>query len=214
MIHCKLTYKQGLLWAMLLAVLTGTWAQSGAYPYKKPKYTTSQTKKPTYNIGGTNYIYGETYVTTGKPKVERNYEARKKFLKSKGYSRAPRGYEVDHIIPLSQGGRDDPSNMQLLSKEAHRRKTAREREQVRAANYKKKRYSSSAPYRSSYKTTGYRYRSSSTYKSSSYRPRKNYSSRSASSSYTYKPRSSSRAYKSSSRSYGSRLYYGSRRRSY
>ena len=31
--------------------------------------------------------------------------------------------EVDHIVPLSKGGRDDPSNMQWLPKEQHRNKT-------------------------------------------------------------------------------------------
>ncbi len=34
--------------------------------------------------------------------------------------------EVDHIVPLSKGGRDDPSNMQWLSREQHRDKTRRD----------------------------------------------------------------------------------------
>jgi 5-methylcytosine-specific restriction endonuclease McrA len=33
---------------------------------------------------------------------------------------------VDHIVPLSKGGRDHPSNMQWLSREQHRKKTNRE----------------------------------------------------------------------------------------
>jgi hypothetical protein len=31
--------------------------------------------------------------------------------------------EVDHIVPLSKGGRDDPSNMEWLSKKEHQEKT-------------------------------------------------------------------------------------------
>ncbi len=34
--------------------------------------------------------------------------------------------EVDHIIPLSKGGRDDPGNMQWLSRQQHRDKTRRD----------------------------------------------------------------------------------------
>lgn len=50
-----------------------------------------------------------------------------KFLRSKGYTKTPLGYEIDHIKPLSQGGVDTVENMQLLSIDAHKAKTARER---------------------------------------------------------------------------------------
>lgn len=36
------------------------------------------------------------------------------------------GYEIDHRIPLKCGGPDAPSNMQWLSVEEHKAKTARE----------------------------------------------------------------------------------------
>lgn len=62
---------------------------------------------------------------TSHPRI-RSYKAKQAFLRSRGYTKAPRGYEVDHIVPLSVGGRDKPSNMQLLTKKAHRAKTARE----------------------------------------------------------------------------------------
>ena len=34
--------------------------------------------------------------------------------------------EVDHIIPLAQGGRDDPDNLQTLCRSCHMEKTAQE----------------------------------------------------------------------------------------
>ena len=84
-------------------------------------------KKQTYQINGTNYIQGEYYKTTNKPKVQRSSKSRQDFLTSKGYSKVPNGYHVDHIIPLSKGGSDTPSNMQLISKEQHKQKTSLER---------------------------------------------------------------------------------------
>lgn len=110
-----------------------------SYSYKIPKIkstpsynlpkskSTYNYKSPSYNIGGTKYKYGETYKSSGLPKVERSSTAKREFLKSKGYSKTPNGYEVDHIIPLSKGGQDVPSNMQLLPKEVHKQKTASER---------------------------------------------------------------------------------------
>jgi hypothetical protein len=37
------------------------------------------------------------------------------------------GYEIDHRRPLAAGGADSPSNMQWLTKDQHKRKTAQER---------------------------------------------------------------------------------------
>lgn len=84
-------------------------------------------QKTTYKIGETTYIYGETYSTTGLPKVERNATTKKEFLNNLGYDKTPTDYEVDHIIPLSKGGADATYNMQLLTKEQHKQKTASER---------------------------------------------------------------------------------------
>lgn len=81
----------------------------------------------TYKIGNTEYYYNKKYSTTGKPMVKRSETNKTNFLKSKGYTSTPYGYEIDHIIPLSEGGTDAPSNMQLLTKEQHARKTAKER---------------------------------------------------------------------------------------
>jgi 5-methylcytosine-specific restriction endonuclease McrA len=36
------------------------------------------------------------------------------------------GYQVDHRVSLSKGGADDPSNMQWLSTQEHKAKTASE----------------------------------------------------------------------------------------
>lgn len=88
----------------------------------------------TYTVGSTKYVYGEYYSTTGQPKVVRSYANKKAFLRSRGYSDTPPGYEIDHIIPLSQGGSDAPYNMQLLTVRQHKAKTARE-SAYRSTNY-------------------------------------------------------------------------------
>jgi hypothetical protein len=81
----------------------------------------------TYKSNGTTYYFNKTYETTGKPKVERSSAARKEFLKSRGYTKVPYGYQIDHIKPLSEGGTDTPNNMQLIPKGQHKSKTANER---------------------------------------------------------------------------------------
>ena len=109
-------------------------------------FTFLNAQSSTYSIGKTEYVSGEYYTTTGKPKVVRSASNKKDFLQSRGYKSTPYGYEIDHIIPLSQGGTDDPYNMQLLTVSQHRAKTARERSNT-SKTYS---YSSYKPYKSSY----------------------------------------------------------------
>lgn len=80
----------------------------------------------TYKKGDTEY-YTNQYYKTGYPKVKRSQTNKKIFLKRKGLDKVPDGYEIDHIQPLSKGGTDSPTNMQLLTKEEHRKKTKLER---------------------------------------------------------------------------------------
>jgi len=69
----------------------------------------------------------KTYYSTGYRK-HRSISERNSFLHSLGYgNKVPRGYQVDHIRPLSEGGSDTPSNMQLLTIQQHKIKTAGER---------------------------------------------------------------------------------------
>jgi hypothetical protein len=81
----------------------------------------------TYTIGKTEYYSTETYSTSGLPKVKRSAANKKAFLESRGYSKTPAGYQIDHIVPLSKGGTDSPYNMQLLTIDQHKAKTAMER---------------------------------------------------------------------------------------
>jgi hypothetical protein len=98
-------------------------------------FATTVFAQDTYSIGSTEYYFNQTYSTTGKPMVKRSASNKTAFLKSNGYSSTPYGYEIDHIVPLSQGGSDDPSNMQLLSVQQHRAKTARERSSSSSNSY-------------------------------------------------------------------------------
>ncbi len=58
----------------------------------------------------------------------RDMEMRQVFLEQHGYDHTPEGYEVHHIIPVSEGGADTPDNMVLLSEEDHRQVTAAHQE--------------------------------------------------------------------------------------
>ena len=70
-------------------------------------------------------------VTKRDPKVV------ERFLKKKGLRKIPKGKEVDHKIPLVDGGSDTVRNLQLLTEKQHADKTKREA-QARARKKKKK----------------------------------------------------------------------------
>ena len=71
-------------------------------------------------VQGTMHINAEDEV--------RSEAAIKNFLHEHGYVDVPAGYEVHHIVPLSQGGADDPHNMVLLTEEQHDAVTAAHRQ--------------------------------------------------------------------------------------
>lgn len=52
--------------------------------------------------------------------IVRSEEMKQAFLHQHGYTEVPAGYEVHHIVPLSEGGADDPQNMILLSDMDHK----------------------------------------------------------------------------------------------
>src|SRR5438309_189870 len=66
-------------------------------------------------------------------KIKRSAAARRQFRNAnpcpptgKTSGECP-GYEIDHRVPLYQGGADEPGNMRWLTTAEHRAKTARER---------------------------------------------------------------------------------------
>ena len=60
-------------------------------------------------------------------RIKRSEAAKNRFELQTGYPHERPGYVVDHLIPLSEGGRDDPSNMQWQTKEEANAKDRTER---------------------------------------------------------------------------------------
>jgi hypothetical protein len=58
-----------------------------------------------------------------RPRRARSWTAKRAFLRIRGYKRVPRGFHVEHRVPLFAGGSDSPSNMQVMTKFAHKAKT-------------------------------------------------------------------------------------------
>ena len=57
---------------------------------------------------------------------KRDPEVVERFLKKEGLKKIPKGKEVDHKVPLADGGSDTVRNLQLLTVKQHADKTARE----------------------------------------------------------------------------------------
>ncbi|MCK4744961.1 HNH endonuclease [Candidatus Parcubacteria bacterium] len=51
---------------------------------------------------------------------------RQKFLEKRGLKKTPKGKEIDHKIPLADGGSDSQKNLRLIKKSVHKKKTATE----------------------------------------------------------------------------------------
>ena len=59
---------------------------------------------------------------------KRDPEVVERFLKKEGLTKVPKGKQVDHKVPLKDGGSDTVRNLQLLTEKQHAAKTAREAE--------------------------------------------------------------------------------------
>lgn len=57
----------------------------------------------------------------------RDPEVRLEFLHEHGFDEAPAGWEVHHVVPLSEGGADSPDNMVLIREQDHDWITAQHR---------------------------------------------------------------------------------------
>ncbi len=68
---------------------------------------------------------------------KRDPKVLERFLKKEGLKKIPKGKEVDHKIPLVDGGSDTVRNLQLLTEKQHAAKTEREA-RARAKKKKKK----------------------------------------------------------------------------
>ncbi|MCF0253147.1 MAG: HNH endonuclease [Duodenibacillus sp.] len=67
-------------------------------------------------IEGTQHIAAD--------EVVRSAAARNAFLEAHGLDAVPEGYELHHIVPLSEGGADAPENMVLVDEATHDEVTA------------------------------------------------------------------------------------------
>ena|ERR1700730_8146270 len=65
------------------------------------------------------------------PRAQRSGAARQAFERQTGYANGRPGYIVEHIVPLSCGGTDTPSNMQWLTLAEARRKNQLARDRCR-----------------------------------------------------------------------------------
>ena len=57
---------------------------------------------------------------------KRDPEVVKRFLKKERLTKVPKGKEVDHKVPIEDGGPDTVRNLQLLTEKQHAAKTKRE----------------------------------------------------------------------------------------
>lgn len=68
----------------------------------------------------------EILMANKRRQPKRDPDVVERFLKKEGLTKIPKGKEVDHKVPLEDGGSDTVRNLQLLTEKQHAEKTARE----------------------------------------------------------------------------------------
>ena len=115
-----------LLAAALLFVL----APAASYPRHSGTHRTYSTSHRTHTYRSPShhtksYAYGVPRDEHGR--IKRSEAAKHKFEEMTGYPHGRMGYVIDHVVPLSKGVADDPSNMQWQTKEEAKAKDRVER---------------------------------------------------------------------------------------
>lgn len=103
-------------------------------PYKSPRPYTVRKSRSSDHFSSTRISsrhYSPSYSPSSGPhrssysssaprdshgRIKRSQSARKAFMRQTGYPNGRPGYVIDHIVPLANGGADDPSNMQWQTK--------------------------------------------------------------------------------------------------
>lgn len=124
--NSALTYFAALLAVLLMqgdyaAAQRSSHSHSSSHSY----YSGSHSKSYSSGRHRKNYNYGVSRDKHGR--IKRSSKATYDFRKQTGYPHGRKGYVIDHIIPLSKGGCDCPSNMQWQTKEEAKRKDKTER---------------------------------------------------------------------------------------
>ena len=87
----------------------GTQARARNKTYSKPSKEASRAWRP-------KKIKCPSCPRDSKGRILRGQSAKKRFMRQTGYPKGRKGYVITRVVPNSQGGLDDPSNMQWQTK--------------------------------------------------------------------------------------------------
>jgi hypothetical protein len=118
--------------ALLVICLLAGWAEAGSgrtggSQSRAPKNIFSKPSKQASGAWRSKKIKCPSCPRDSKGRILRGQSAKKRFMRQTGYPKGRKGYIVTRTVPTSQGGLDDPSNMQWQAKAQAKAKAKMER---------------------------------------------------------------------------------------